>query len=290
MPLTEKISEVYREYAVNSVYGNWLIVIGLILLSLFFIFKYIPLKTKFQKIANAILTSKCTVRAVEPVSLAKTRNEDPFLGISLKTDIKGIDSQILNITLDQFIPKEEKELKLKMKNTIIIITVLSFTVLILGIIYFLSKSLFETRNSRINSDRAISENENLQIEKLENSEIIESTETTSSETSLPETSEIKIDRSYYSLQILNGTVRVGLAAKVSDLLKTNEFVKIDVGNADKNNYENTVIRILTDKNPEQLKTILTKIIGEYELSSNPLNSENNYDVIIILGNDLIIGE
>ncbi len=55
MPLIEKISEVYKEYAVKGVYGNWLIVISIILLSLFFIFKYIPLKTKFEKRSGGVL-------------------------------------------------------------------------------------------------------------------------------------------------------------------------------------------------------------------------------------------
>src|SRR3989344_4210772 len=55
MPLIEKIFEVYREYTVKGVYGNWIIVISLILLSLFFIFKYIPLKTKFEKRSGGVL-------------------------------------------------------------------------------------------------------------------------------------------------------------------------------------------------------------------------------------------
>lgn len=53
MSLIEKISEVYKEYAVEH-YGNWIIVISLILLSLFFIFKYLPLKTKFQKRSGGV--------------------------------------------------------------------------------------------------------------------------------------------------------------------------------------------------------------------------------------------
>ena len=55
MSLIEKISEVYKEYAVKGVYGNWIIVISLVLLSLFFIFKYLPLKTKFQKRSGGVL-------------------------------------------------------------------------------------------------------------------------------------------------------------------------------------------------------------------------------------------
>ncbi len=55
MSLIEKISQVYREYAIKGVYGNWLIVISLLLLSLFFILKYIPLKTKFQKRSGGVL-------------------------------------------------------------------------------------------------------------------------------------------------------------------------------------------------------------------------------------------
>lgn len=49
-----KIAEVYREYAVSHVYGNWILVVGLILVSLFFISKYIPLRTKFQKRSGGV--------------------------------------------------------------------------------------------------------------------------------------------------------------------------------------------------------------------------------------------
>ena len=55
MPLIEKISEIYKEYAVKGVYGNWLIVISIILLSLFFIFRYVPLKTRFEKRSGGVL-------------------------------------------------------------------------------------------------------------------------------------------------------------------------------------------------------------------------------------------
>ena len=55
MSLIEKISEIYKEYAVRGVYGNWLIVISLILLALFFIFRYLPLKTKFEKRSGGVL-------------------------------------------------------------------------------------------------------------------------------------------------------------------------------------------------------------------------------------------
>ena len=53
MSLIEKISGIYKEYAVEH-YGNWIIVISLVLLSLFFIFKYLPLKTKFQKRSGGV--------------------------------------------------------------------------------------------------------------------------------------------------------------------------------------------------------------------------------------------
>ncbi len=55
MSLTENISEIYKEYAIKGAYGNWILVISLILISLFFIFKYVPLKTKFQKRSGGVL-------------------------------------------------------------------------------------------------------------------------------------------------------------------------------------------------------------------------------------------
>ena len=130
------------------------------------------------------------------------------------------------------------------------------------------------------------ENEDSSAVSLENLNTEETSETTESQENID-----KLELSVYSIQILNGTGKAGLAAKVSELLKTKGFADFEIGNADKNNYEKTTIFIQTIENPEKLKGIFTEALGEYEYTiKEPLNSKIKYDVIITLGNDLIIGE
>jgi len=247
---------------------------------------FAPVKTKFQFIANAILKSECKVRVVESISLAKSRNTDPFIGIALKKDVRGIDSQVLNISLEQFIPQDQKDRKIIIHRIFLLLAAVLIGGIVLSLIYFIFSNSIRDQNLEAVNNNLQNENEDLSAVILESSDADKTSEPTESDENVK-----KIDLSLYSIQILNGTGKAGLAAKVSELLKTKGFADFKIGNADKNNYEKTTILIQTIENTEKLKDILTEVLGEYEFASNePLNSEINYDVIITLGNDLIIGE
>ena len=68
------------EYA----YGNWIIVISIILLALFFIAKYIPLKTKFQKRSGGVLIAFISALFIEMYGFPLTIYFlSGFLGINI---------------------------------------------------------------------------------------------------------------------------------------------------------------------------------------------------------------
>ncbi|MDI3540818.1 MAG: polyisoprenyl-teichoic acid--peptidoglycan teichoic acid transferase [Thermosediminibacterales bacterium] len=82
------------------------------------------------------------------------------------------------------------------------------------------------------------------------------------------------------IQVLNGTGEVGLANRVAQDLKKEGFNVVGTGNADKFDYENTVV-IYRDGNIEQAKKIALLVGGSELVQKDFMDADA--DILIILG-------
>lgn len=86
------------------------------------------------------------------------------------------------------------------------------------------------------------------------------------------------------LEILNGTDINGLAARTQDLYENFGFEVLRIGNADRNDYEETVI-IDRSGNLQGAQRVGEVIRSSNVREGNPLGENENVDVTIVLGND-----
>lgn len=94
-----------------------------------------------------------------------------------------------------------------------------------------------------------------------------------------------IDLSAFTVEVLNGSGKAGLAGTVATALTDAGFLDATAGNADASNYEETIVS-LKESTPKGVYTELDKILGtDYvlELSEEPLDEDSEYDVSIVLG-------
>ena len=88
----------------------------------------------------------------------------------------------------------------------------------------------------------------------------------------------------YKIQVLNGSAIAGVAAKTKEALEKEGFNVVLVGNADRVDYEKTIIRLKKriDKGYlDKLKSILKKL---YVLGMDEeLGDKEEVDVIVVIG-------
>ena len=92
-----------------------------------------------------------------------------------------------------------------------------------------------------------------------------------------------LKRDNLKLKVLNGTDKTGFAKETSEKLKEKGYKSVDVGNADRDDYAGTVIRIKDDKK-NYLTLLVTDLITDFDTSTvESLPSDSAHDVEIILG-------
>ncbi len=67
---------------------------------------FAPVVSVYTAISDSLVTLGATVFAVEPEEIARTRHQDPMIGIALKEDSKGADRHSLNMPL---LPSQSSE-------------------------------------------------------------------------------------------------------------------------------------------------------------------------------------
>lgn len=98
-----------------------------------------------------------------------------------------------------------------------------------------------------------------------------------------ETDEEELDLSSLSVNVLNGSGTPGAAGVGSDVLSDAGFESINTGNADSYDYQETVIRVKPDQD-QLYQVVLMALQGRYEVTQgDPLPANDQYDVVIIIG-------
>lgn len=97
------------------------------------------------------------------------------------------------------------------------------------------------------------------------------------------TPEAQIDFKSFSVAIYNGSGKIGEAGKVEALLE-NDFSIDEVANADKFDYEETVVSIKSNVSDQVIEKIIDLLSADYEVvEGDVLNSSSDFDIEITVG-------
>ena len=92
-----------------------------------------------------------------------------------------------------------------------------------------------------------------------------------------------LERTDVTLSVLNGTDKSGFARTAADELESLGYEDINVGNADKDDYPKTVIRI-KDESRKYLPLIINDLKDKFDTSTvETLQEDSQYDAVIVLG-------
>lgn len=212
-----------------------------------------PVKEFRLQIFNLCQELGINIVAIEPESIAESRNPNPVLGISQKQDISGKDDSTLNISV-----ASNPSPKFKPSHLFLFIAIIS---LISSVVIW-------------------------QMNTNKKSPVVPpiSPSPTAVSTTIPTPTTISTIKSIDQLQIevLNGTTKSGFAKTIADNLIASGFVNITTGNAAPNNYLISKLIFVS----EEIKTSYLKLITDIRpVTSDNISVDNTItkDVKFILG-------
>lgn len=174
------------------------------------------------------------------------------------------------------------------KILIVVIALLTTAILVLAVMLFV-KSINKQANTvspititppPITTQKATTTDEISDLDFIAELEI-ENATSTETATSTQE-AESETDRKEITISVLNGSGIAGIASKISDRLKEEDFVQITPGNADSYEYQNLIINYQPEYKTiaEDISLILS---DEYPESILKKVEEQKEDIIVIIG-------
>lgn len=241
------------------------------------ILAYAPITEKYQMLITALQAVKCSVDCIEPDIVAKTRHQNTLIGAAIESrdEKTGAKEPLLQLT---------KNVKQEIKHTSNT-AVKGFIVIIVLLGTGLGGWLI-TRNTVL-LKRAVKTNTPTTVTNIqETPETTQSTQPIKTEEVIQK-EEFMADK--YSIQILNGTTVEGLAARTAKEFEDNGFVKVEIGNAEASDVQNTQLFFSTAEDLTELKLVVLDILklDKKRIQDGP-DKNTDYDVTIILGKDFEI--
>jgi hypothetical protein len=266
----------------------------------------------FKVLSEAVGKLDLKVEAIEPSSVAKTRHENPLVGLAIKDDIRGKDENVLNLKpleieeieernvigiekeetllVDEAnkarertstlvpnivaeMPSQDKQEK-RTKKSVKGWKIILFLALLLAIVAALALTFYNPAVFKIDKLSSISETQET-VNVQPESTIVEQIE--------------EIDLSEFTVQIQNGTGVAGEANYVSDILLAEGFTDLASANAESYDYADTEVSLKEFVSEKVYDNIERALNSDYSIvkSDEVLSGESEFDVLIIIGTKIV---
>ena len=216
-----------------------------------------PAKKISHDIGAPLTVHSKNVMAVDTISHARTRHDDPFVGIALEQKHDHPSPVAYPPDEPTSAVKPHAHIRKRRLGTILAV----IAVCISG---FFSYSFFMKKpEPAVDSDN---------ISQMPSPPF--------SPTQVPEDI---VDTETLAIQILNGSGVKGASSHVEEILKQEGFTNTTVGNANSFSYGTTLIQTKNDT-PPAIAEKLTSMLENYTVEiGQPLPDESTYDIVIIVG-------
>lgn len=218
----------------------------------------IPVPRLYKPLVDDLKLKEIEITAVETESYAEMRNKDPVVGLALKKDLAGPDSQVFNISSIK--PRDLSWLKY------------GFGLVVLGIVIAAAYTtlLYVTLLKKTTQLPSVASTKDVSYLEIKRDSF-----------DTPDTSQ---NLSTLAFQVLNGSGIAGEASRMQAALVSNSITNVAVGNAFGGSYVDTSIRFKSSLDSLELLNSLEALLPEYNFYlDETLPEDSVYDVVITIG-------